>query len=52
MCRWEQVIVPGDLSKEEDVKTLFARAIETFGKEDTLKKYLSLIMLMFSASII
>lgn len=25
------MIVPGDLSKEEDVKALFARALETFG---------------------
>lgn len=31
MCRWEQLIVPGDLSKEEDVKVLFERTIETFG---------------------
>lgn len=31
MCRWEQLIVPGDLSKEEDVKALFERTIETFG---------------------
>lgn len=32
MCRWEQLVVPGDVSKEEDVKALFERAIETFGK--------------------
>lgn len=36
MCRWEQLIVPGDLSKEEDVKVLFERTIETFGRLDLL----------------
>lgn len=32
MCRWEQLVVPGDVSQEEDVKALFSQTIETFGE--------------------
>ncbi|KAF8307339.1 cytochrome P450 [Clavulina sp. PMI_390] len=36
MCRWENLVVPGDVSKEDDVKTLFKQAVDTFGRLDLL----------------
>ncbi|KAF9514627.1 hypothetical protein BS47DRAFT_1381925 [Hydnum rufescens UP504] len=35
-CRWETLIVPGDVSKEEDVARLFTRTMNTFGRLDLL----------------
>jgi len=36
MCRWEVLSVPGDVTNEEAVKVLFAKAIEAFGRLDLL----------------
>lgn len=35
-CRWETLVVPGDISKEEAVVELFAKTIEVFGRVDLL----------------